>query len=94
MNLRGRSVGKALRHMRILSGLTQRDVALDLGYASAQFISNWERGISTPPDQALGRLATLFGIKPTRLIDVIIDYEIATLKDRRRDLVKMARRKP
>lgn len=90
MNLRGRSLGKALRHMRTLAGLTQQEVAKEMGYGTAQFISNWERGISAPPDQAIGRLATVFGVKPTRLIDVIIDYEIATLKDRRRELVKMA----
>ncbi len=94
MNLHGRAVGRALKHMRTLAGLTQKDVSTALGYSSAQFISNWERGISTPPDETLGRLATLFQVKPTRLIDVIIDFELATLKARRRELVRITRRKP
>lgn len=42
-------VGKHLKELREKSKMTQREVSDALGYSSAQFISNFERGIALPP---------------------------------------------
>ncbi len=50
--LRYRLVGRFLRSARVSAGLTQLDVTNALGYTTAQFCSNWERGISIPPENS------------------------------------------
>lgn len=50
-------LGTFLKKARVQAGLTQKNLADYLGYSSAQFISNFERGISMPPLSKLGRMA-------------------------------------
>jgi transcriptional regulator with XRE-family HTH domain len=51
-----------MREARIKAELTQDELAAELGYKSAQFVSNWERGISTPPIANLRRLAEVLDV--------------------------------
>lgn len=53
-------VGEMLRNARIKKGFTQSDVARLLGYSSAQFISNAERGLCRLPLEAISRLIRLY----------------------------------
>jgi transcriptional regulator with XRE-family HTH domain len=78
--LRRRIVGKFLREKRVKASLTQWDVAHHLRYSTAQFISNWERGVSLPPHDALPRLATLFGVSSKEFITVMHSYQDQLLK--------------
>lgn len=55
-------LGEFLQKSRTKAGLTQREVSLDLGYSSAQFISNFERGISAPPLKKLKQLTKAYGM--------------------------------
>lgn len=55
-------LAKFLKLIRGQSNLGQKDVALRLGYSTSQFISNWERGLSRPPIEALPILAELYQI--------------------------------
>ena len=55
-------LGKFLKTARKKSKLSQWEVAQDLGYGSAQFISNWERGISYPPTKSLPKLCKMYGV--------------------------------
>lgn len=56
------AVGQYLAEARAAAGLSQGDVAKQLEYTSAQFVSNWERGICFPPRVgALKTLASLYG---------------------------------
>lgn len=87
--LRKRIVGKFLRAHRVKAGLTQLDVANHLQYTTAQFISNWERGISMPPMDTLPRLATLLRIAPRDLIEVINDYQEQVLKLQKKQLMNL-----
>lgn len=48
-DVRAATIGKFLRDARVSAGLTQRDVSAKMGYTSAQFVSNWERGVCAPP---------------------------------------------
>ncbi len=59
--------GRFLASARKRAGMSQADLARDLGYTSAQFPSNWERGISLPPMDRLRDVAHLLQIKSSIL---------------------------
>ena len=80
-----RVLGKFLQDARMRAGLSQKDVADDLGYQRAQYVSNWERGLTTPPGRTLRRLADLYQIPAEELYDVILEF---MLKQTRVDLEK------
>ena len=61
-----------LKKARQKSGLSQGDVAKELGYSSPQFISNWERGLSSPPLDTLSELVRLYSIPGRELVDVMV----------------------
>lgn len=65
-------LSKYLKRMRIESGLTQAEVASELGYTSPQFISNWERGLVLPPISALRKLMGLIHLEREHLIRLYI----------------------
>lgn len=65
-------VGAYLREMREKKKLTQREVSLELGYSSAQFISNFENGIAIPPMKKLRTLLKIYEMNPDVLMDLII----------------------
>ena len=53
-----------LKRRRLQLHLKQKDIAFQLGYGSSQFVSNWERGISTPPLKSLRQLCDILEIHP------------------------------
>ena len=63
------SLGTFIKKQRVLKGYSQAELADALGYMSPQFISDWERGISSPPMKRLPELASFLGVK----VDVIFD---------------------
>lgn len=66
------AIGNYIRKCREKSGLSQGDVADALGYSTAQFISNWERGLASPPLTTLPRLQKLIGIKVNTFINLYV----------------------
>lgn len=60
-------LGKFLRQKRLRRKLTQVEVASSLGYTS-QFIANWERGVSSPPLDAFGKLLDIYGISQKEFV--------------------------
>ncbi len=66
-----------LREKRIASGHSQMDVAKKLSYTSAQFVSNWERGLSSPPIQTLRKLSELYQIPPDTLFAITLETMIS-----------------
>lgn len=74
-----------LKEKRTQVGLSQKDVADKLGYSSAQFISNWERGLSSPPMHTLKKLAEMYNVNVDEMFDVILE---STLEQVRVDLQK------
>lgn len=68
-------MGKYLRKLRKEKGLTQRSVSDALGYSSAQFISNFERGTASPPLKKLKVLMELYGADRGRLIELSLIAE-------------------
>lgn len=87
--LRARIVGEFLKDMRQKSGLTQQELASKLSYSTAQFISNWERGISLPPLEVLPRLAMYCKIPPRTLVDIVYEYQEALLRMQKKHLLAL-----
>jgi len=56
-------------------GMTQKQLADKLGIASAQLISNWERGLCAPPIKKLGNLASILGIEFDPTFDLVMKYK-------------------
>lgn len=69
-------IGDYLRTKRLERGLSQVEVAKSLGYTSAQFVSNWERGISRPPITTILQLSKIYGIDLAELKQIYIDSEL------------------
>lgn len=70
-------LAKFLKEKRLAAGLSQRDVAIHLGYSTPQFISNWERGVSNPPISTLKTLGVLYRVAPEDLFNVALTDIIA-----------------
>ncbi|HEX7674109.1 MAG TPA: helix-turn-helix transcriptional regulator [Bdellovibrio sp.] len=71
-----RNLAQFLKERRVAAGFSQKEVADHLGYDTAQFISNWERGISSPPISVLKKLAEFYRISAEKLFDVVLEEEI------------------
>lgn len=84
--LRHRMIGRFLKDRREKARLTQWDVARRLGYTTAQFISNWERGISLPPCAAIPRIAELYKLQTSEVIDVFDRFHAQLLRLHRKHL--------
>lgn len=54
-------LGNLLRNARMSAELSQNDVAKKLKFEQ-QFVSSWERGISSPPFRRIEKLASLYKI--------------------------------
>lgn len=67
-----RTLSGYLKEKRIDSGLSQLDVAKVLGYSSPQFVSNWERGLVSPPLETIAVLIELYKVPPAEVIDQIL----------------------
>ena len=61
-----------LRKKRIEAGLTQSEVAAELGYSSPQFISNWERGLANPPVFVLKNLTRLYRVSTDEMFEKLL----------------------
>ena len=84
------SLSKFLKEKREECGLSQLEVAEQLGYSSAQFVSNWERGIVAPPIDTIAVLIDLYKLTPGHVIQKIVedtkiylDGHLSTLKKRK-----------
>ena len=62
-----------LKKARINLSMTQRQLADLMGYKSAQFISNIERGISQPPIKEISRMCEFLEIDPIEILDLLLD---------------------
>lgn len=60
-------LGQLIQQKREEAGLSQYDVAQRLGFSTAQFVSNFERGISRPPARCLKALARMIRIDSKQL---------------------------
>ena len=75
-----KALGSYLKKKRQLSGLTQSDVAHKLGYSTPQFISNFERGLCSPPLKNLKTLIKLYSIPVEEIVELIVCEQEIFLK--------------
>jgi transcriptional regulator with XRE-family HTH domain len=76
MSLHESKLAPFLKECRLKAGLSQKEVSEYLKYDTAQFISNWERGVSSPPVSILWKLASLYSISAQKLFDVVLAEEL------------------
>lgn len=57
-----------LAKLRQNSGFSQKEISDALGYSSPQFVSNWERGLSTPPFKTMKKLAAIYNVEFEEII--------------------------
>ena len=67
-----KDLGKYLKQRRLEAGYSQGDIGKRLGYTSAQFISNFERGNCAPPLAALKTLVNLYQMDVEDVISLIL----------------------
>ena len=67
-----RHLGTFLRRKREAAGYTQSEIAKRLGYSSPQFISNFERGLCSPPLKNLKALVKVYRMDPKEVIHLIL----------------------
>ena len=67
------SLNLFLLKRRLALGLTQLEVAKLLKYGSAQYISNWERGLNSPPMYRLVELAEVYKVNKVEFMNIIIN---------------------
>lgn len=68
-------LGEYLREKRLQKNLGQADVAKKLGYSSSQFVSNFERGLCSPPLPKIKILMQLYGISLNEMTKILLDFE-------------------
>lgn len=81
-------VSKFLKDARAKARLTQWDVARNLKFTTAQFVSNWERGVSYPSPDSYVQLAQVLRVPLKRLINVIYAEQEMKLKTQKKALLK------
>jgi transcriptional regulator with XRE-family HTH domain len=73
-------IGQLLKAKRIEKDLSQKEVAHRLGYESAQYVSDWERGYSSIPTGKLAELAKMLDIDRDLLFEMLLEFSIERLK--------------
>lgn len=66
------SLGTFLRKKRENSGLSQNELADKLGYQSGQVVSNWERGLQSPPFIILAKLSKILNISQSEIVSFLL----------------------
>lgn len=67
----GKDLAQYLKRKRGEARISQIEVAKQLGYTTPQFISNWERGVSSPPLEKLGEIARIYKIPRRELVEKV-----------------------
>ncbi len=74
-------LGDYLYEKRLAKEITQGDLATALGYASPQFVSNWERGLAKPPLETLKKLIKMLDLDVDELLTILMKMEERRLRD-------------
>ena len=62
---------KTLREIRKEKGMTQKQVAEEMGIKTAQYISEIERGVHIPSFSFICKLADLYETTPVKIVEII-----------------------
>ena len=67
-----KAVGQFLKTKRVEQAFSQKHLAELLGNLNTQFVSNWERGLCSPPGHCLNDLIAALKIDKRELVEVMI----------------------
>lgn len=81
--------GTKLRKLREVRGLTQRQVAGSLGYASNSYIGDVENGLFIPSSEKLKALASALGMPARLLEEIAVEARVEDLGIREPEFVSM-----
>jgi len=73
-----------LQGARARAGLSQKDVADELGYKTSQVVSDWERGYRSIPSNVLKKIAKLYGVSTEEFFQAILEERTAILESKLR----------
>ena len=74
-------LGKKIRQLRFKAGLTQEQLADQLGI-SAQSVSKWENNVAMPDITSLPLLAEILGISIDDLFDLTVEQRLNRIENR------------
>lgn len=69
-------LGDYLKQKREYAKLKQIEVGKLMGWSSAQFISNWERGLSFPPVSIIKKLSKIYGSEPSEMFALVVEKSL------------------
>lgn len=78
-------------------GMTQKHLAKKLGIVSPQLISNWERGLCTPPIKKLNKLSEILEIEFDPTFEMVMKWKSIQAKNKAisgNSIVKKLNKKP
>ena len=74
-------LGKKIKQLRCRAGLTQEQLAQQLGIAP-QSVSKWENAVAMPDITALPLLAEIFGVTIDELFDLTVEQRLNRIENR------------
>lgn len=83
--MKNKTLAQVLHDLRMDAGLTQAQVSEYLGYSTAQFVSNWERGLSAPPVNILKRISLLYKVDAETLFQEVLKDRVAVVEKELRE---------
>ena len=67
------TLGAFLKESRHKRHLSQSEVADALKYDSPQYISDWERGVSSPPMKKIAQIAHILHVNTDRIFELLLE---------------------
>jgi transcriptional regulator with XRE-family HTH domain len=74
------ALGTFLQDARVKAGYSQKEVSELFGYKSAQVISDWERGLRSPPAIIIKKLVDLYDVPMETFFELILQERTAILE--------------
>jgi len=72
-------IGNFFKDHRLSKGFSQKDLADELG-VNKQFVSNWERGLCSPPMDAVKQITSLLRIPKKNVVTLFVEETEKSLK--------------
>ncbi len=75
-----RRIALKLKSARCNLGFSQAYIAKKLGYSTAQYVSNYERGLCLPANKNIRKICKILKIEPKILYELYIEEISSSLK--------------
>lgn len=79
-NPKSKAVSAYFKAKREERGLTQEELSRFLGYTTKQIVSNWERGVCSPPLNKLYEICKILNLNQEEVITLFLNETESILK--------------